>query len=120
MRRFAAIATSVALAGLAFAGDDAWKKEKEIALGPGGCDYLTVDAAARRLYVSHGAAVDVIDLEKGEKVASIPGVDGAHGTAIAPEQKRGFCTAGKKQKVVVFDTETNKVVKEVDSGEGPD
>jgi DNA-binding beta-propeller fold protein YncE len=98
----------------------ATKPEKEILLGQGGFDYLKADAASRKLYVAHSSTIDVIDMDKLEKIGQVEGVDGAHGTAIVADQKRGFATAGRKQKVIVFDTDTNKVIKEVDTGQGPD
>ena len=36
--------------------------------GEGGWDYLMMDSAARRLYVSHATKVVVIDVDKGEVV----------------------------------------------------
>ena len=45
---------------------------KEIPVGgDGGWDYLSVDEANRRLYVSHAAKVVVIDLAKEEVVGEI-------------------------------------------------
>jgi DNA-binding beta-propeller fold protein YncE len=88
--------------------------------GTGGFDYLNADAGSRRLYVAHASKVDVIDMDKDEKIAEIEGVDGAHGTAIAAGAKHGFATSGRKKKLIAFDLDTNKVVKEIDTGEGPD
>jgi DNA-binding beta-propeller fold protein YncE len=96
-------------------------KEKEIALaGAGSWDYVTVDADAGRVYVAHSTCIDVIDSKKNEIVGRIEGVDGAHGTAIVRELKRGFATSGKNDKLVVFDLETLKPTKEVATGSGPD
>src|SRR5436190_22433074 len=103
-------------AGVALGGDKpAFKKTKEIPL-PGGSffDYLTVHE--KKLYVAHSPKIEVIDLEKGEKVGEVPGVDGAHGVAIVTEAGRGFATAGTKNKLVVFDLETLKVTKEIATG----
>src|ERR1019366_10238592 len=45
--------------------EGSYKLLKEIPVGgEGGWDYLTVDESARRLYVSHGTKVEVIDLDK--------------------------------------------------------
>jgi Spy/CpxP family protein refolding chaperone len=96
------------------------KVEKEINLGEGGFDYLKANADSRKLYVSHSSKVDVIDMDKNEKIGEVLGVEGSHGIAISTDGKLGFATAGRKTKVVVFDTETNKVTKEVDTGKGPD
>src|SRR5205814_5332236 len=94
--------------------------DKTIALGSGGFDYLLADATSRRLYVAHSSKIDVIDMDKDEKVGEIAGVEGAHGTAIAAAAKHGFATAGRKQKLIAFDLETLKTIKEIDTGAGPD
>src|SRR5439155_7562183 len=44
----------------------------------------------------------------------------AHGIAVVPAVKRGFATAGAKDKLVVFDLETLKVTKEIATGKKPD
>src|SRR5258707_6790396 len=53
--------------------------------GQGSWDYLTVDEAARRLYVSHGTQVEVLDVDSGTLVGNIPNTPGVHCIAIAPE-----------------------------------
>ena len=87
--------------------------------GQGNWDYLSVDESARRLYVSHGAQVQVLDIETGKVVGSIPAV-GVHGIAIAPELGRGFISDGKASKVLIFDLKTLKVLNEVGTGKDPD
>jgi DNA-binding beta-propeller fold protein YncE len=47
-------------------------------------------------------------------------VDRAHGVVVVPDLHRGFATSGKSDKLVVFDLETLKVVKQVDTGQNPD
>jgi DNA-binding beta-propeller fold protein YncE len=122
-RSWLLIGALAALVGASFAEDtpSSLAKEREIALpGEGSWDYVTVDSAAERLYVAHATRIDVIDLKKNEKVGEVAGVEGAHGTAIVPDLKRGFSTAGKKNKLVVFDLESLAVTKEIGTGEGPD
>src|SRR6267154_4758992 len=63
--------------------------------GDGSWDYLTVDEGARRLYVTHGTQVQVIDVDSGNIVGSIPNKLGVHGVAIAAELGRGFVSDGK-------------------------
>src|SRR6516164_3453858 len=58
--------------------------------GTGSWGYLTVDEAARRLYVSHGTQVEVIDIDSLSVVGNIPKTLGVHGIALAPELGRGF------------------------------
>lgn len=75
--------------------------------GAGGFDYLNVDAANHRLYVSHGTEVVVIDTEKNAVAGRITGLIGVHGIAMAPELNKGFITEGRNgNKVTVFDLKT--------------
>ncbi len=71
--------------------------------GDGGWDYLTVDAAARRIYVSRGTHVAVVDADSGKIVGDIPGTEGVHGIALAPGLKRGFTSNGRAGTVTVFE-----------------
>src|SRR5690348_16219380 len=89
-------------------------KETEIALaGEGSWDYVSVDADAARIYVAHSTCIEVIDSKTNAVVGKVEGVDGAHGTAIVHELKRGFSTSGRNDKLVVFDLATLKTTKEV-------
>src|ERR1700677_4043888 len=74
--------------------------------GEGGWDYLTVDAQAHRLYIARTNRVQVLDTETGALIGEVPGLDGAHGVALAPEFGRGFATSGKSGTVIVFDLKT--------------
>ena len=76
--------------------------------GEGGWDYLTVDSAARRLYVSHATHVVVIDIDANKVVGDIPDTPGVHGIAIAPELNRGFISNGRGNNVTIFDLKTLK------------
>lgn len=87
--------------------------------GQGGWDYLSVDEAARRLYVSHGTEVQILDLDSGELLGSIPTM-GVHGIAVVPDVGRGFISDGKASKVLVFDLKSMKVLQEVPSPKDPD
>jgi DNA-binding beta-propeller fold protein YncE len=88
--------------------------------GEGGWDYLSVDEAARRLYVSHGTQVEVIDVDAGTVVGSIPKTLGVHGIAIAPELGRGFVSNGQTSTVTIFDLKTLKPIADVPTGKKPD
>ncbi len=89
--------------------------------GEGGWDYLAMDAAARRLYVSHGTAVVVLDPDAGRKVGEIDGLSGVHGIALAPELGRGFISNGRSSTVTIFDLKSLAKLGEVKStGENPD
>lgn len=88
--------------------------------GEGGWDYLSVDAAARRLYVSHATKVIVIDIDKDVVVGEIGPVGGVHGLAVAPDLGRGFASAGQENKVAIVDLKTLQIVSKVDTGQNPD
>ncbi len=88
--------------------------------GTGGFDYVTLDEAARRVYVSHGTQVEVLDADSGKFVGNIPDTPGVHGIAIAPAFKHGFTSNGRENKVSMFDPATLQLIKKIDVGKGPD
>ncbi len=89
--------------------------------GAGGWDYLTMDSAKKRLFISRATRVDVISVESGKLIGSIPDTQGVHGIALAPSLNRGFTSNGRANTVTVFDLDTLKVIQEVKvSGRNPD
>ena len=88
--------------------------------GDGGWDYLSVDSAGRRLYVSHGTKAVVIDLDKETVVGEITNTPGIHGIAIAPKLNRAFTSNGRENKVSIVDLKTLETISRVDTGENPD
>src|SRR5437762_3918745 len=94
---------------------------KEVKIGgDGGWDYLTLDATARRLYVSHATHVVVIDVDAAKVVGDIPNTDGVHGIAIDQAANRGFVSNGRSNDVTVFDLKTLKEISRVKTGMNPD
>ncbi|HET9401136.1 MAG TPA: hypothetical protein VFO34_09305, partial [Candidatus Acidoferrales bacterium] len=73
-------------------------------------DYVTVDPDARRVYLSRGTAVEVINADSGELIGYIPGFKRQHGVAIAPDLGRGFISDGTLAQVTIFDLKTLKVL----------
>ena len=88
--------------------------------GEGGWDYLVVDDAARRLYVTHNDRVHVLNADTLDLVGEVLKTEGVHGVAIASEFRRGFASNGRASTVSIFDLKTLKVVKEVAVGKNPD
>src|SRR5438552_14918546 len=88
--------------------------------GEGGWDYLTVDSAARRLYVSHASHVVVVDLDANKVVGDIPDTPGVHGIAIASDLGKGFVSNGRGNNVTIFDLKTLKATGTAATGENPD
>ncbi|HVB37857.1 MAG TPA: hypothetical protein VND92_04935 [Vicinamibacterales bacterium] len=73
-------------------------------------DYMKFDPATRRLFVSHGTHVVVLDPDSGRIVGTIPDTPGVHGIVLAHEFNRGFITAGQAAKLIIFDLKTLKVI----------
>jgi DNA-binding beta-propeller fold protein YncE len=88
--------------------------------GDGGWDYLTADAAARRLYISRATHVIVLDLDSGKSVGDIADTPGVHGIALAPELGRGFVSNGREGTVSVFDLKTLATSSKIKVGDNPD
>jgi YVTN family beta-propeller protein len=89
--------------------------------GAGGWDYLTMDSAKKRLFISRATHVDVVSVESGKLIGSIPDTQGVHGIALAPALKRGFTSNGRANSVTAFDLDTLKVIQEAKvSGQNPD
>lgn len=74
--------------------------------GDGGWDYLSVDTAGRRLYVSRSTHVQVIDTDTDSLVGDIPATPGVHGVAVAASLGRGFTSNGRDSSVTIFDLKT--------------
>jgi len=79
---------------------------------PGGWDYITVDGANKRVYVSHGAQVNVISTS-GDSIGYIPKTTGVHGIALAHAFGKGFTSNGRSNSITVFDLKTLKVTGEI-------
>src|SRR5580704_1252025 len=88
--------------------------------GDGGWDYLTTDSDARRIYISRGTHVMVVDADSGKVVGDIPDTPGVHGIALAPELGRGFTSNGREGTVSIFDIKSLAVSSKVKVGDNPD
>jgi DNA-binding beta-propeller fold protein YncE len=88
--------------------------------GEGGWDYISIDSDARRLYVSHGAQLEVLDADSGKIVGKIADTPGVHGAAIAPEFHRGFTSNGRDKSLTIFDTKTLATIGKVPLESGTD
>lgn len=76
--------------------------------GAGGWDYLTVDSAGRRLFVTRTNRVTTVDLNTGKVLAEMPGLNRGHGVAFDYADGVGFATSGGDSTVVKFDLTTLK------------
>jgi DNA-binding beta-propeller fold protein YncE len=84
---------------------------KKVALGGiGGWDYLEVDPATHRLFISRGTHVIVVDPDQGKIIGDIPDTQGVHGIALADEFNKGFTTNGRTSDSTVFDLDSLKIL----------
>lgn len=88
--------------------------------GDTGWDYLNMDAASRRLYISRGNHVQVINIDSGKLEGDITGLQGVHGIALDKANNKGFISDGRANSVVVFDIKKIKQTGKVDAGTNPD
>jgi len=94
--------------------------KKTILGGDGGWDYLSVDTKNKRLYISHGTQVEVLNSQTHEREGTIPGLQGVHGVISIPETGRGVTTNGRTNTATIFDLKTLKAITELPTGKNPD
>src|SRR5579864_1726972 len=121
MRNWKSVLTGLFSAALLLQGATGYKVIGHYQVGgTGGFDYVTIDGAARKIYISHATQVDVVDADSGKAVGVIPDTPGVHGIAIASEFKHGFTSNGRENKVSMFDPSDLHLIKKIDVGKGPD
>jgi hypothetical protein len=97
-----------------------FKMEKFDIKGDGGTDYVAVEAATGRVFVSRSTHMMVVDGATGKVVGDIPNTPGVHGAGLATKHNHGFTTNGGDQTVTMFDLKTLAVIKQIKIGAGLD
>src|SRR6266576_10562 len=116
-----ALFVSLLITTAAVAGPSGYNVAKTYKIGgEGGWDYLTVDSKARRVYISRGTHVMVVDADSYAVLGDITGTNGVHGIAIASDMDKGFVSDGRDNNVTIFDTRTLKVLGTAPAGKNPD
>src|SRR5258708_8234102 len=99
-----AVAMAFAFSAPASAAPVEYKLKQKFTIGgEGGWDYLTYDPVGKRLFISRGTRVQVVDTEKGTVTAEIANTPGVHGIALAQDQNKGYTSNGRETTVTVFD-----------------
>jgi YVTN family beta-propeller protein len=117
---------AVLISAIIFASVPAWaQKQFKVAErvklgGEGSWDYLIYDQDGRRLFITRGTHVMVVDTTSLKVSGDIPDLSGIHGVALAPELNRGFVSNGGDNSVTIFDLKTLKKLDSVKVGERPD
>jgi DNA-binding beta-propeller fold protein YncE len=127
MRPFPIIATLLSIGVLtgghvlsAQAGGGTYHLQTTIQIGgEGGWDYVSTDPG-KRLYVSHGTKVVVVDTAAGTVAGEIADTPGVHGIAVAPDLARLFVSAGRANSVAIVDAKTLQTTGKVATEENPD
>jgi DNA-binding beta-propeller fold protein YncE len=88
--------------------------------GEGGWDYVIPDAPNHRLFIARQNRVSVVDMNTGSLIAEIPGINGAHGTALVSDIGRGFATSGNDSSIMMFDAKSYKTLLKIRAGEDAD
>lgn len=86
--------------------------------GEGRGDYILADPDARRLYVTHGPVVHILDLDRLAPIARVTGFKKAHGVALS--HGKGYASDGDGNRVLVFDPVNGRVLKTINAGGNPD
>lgn len=96
-------------------------KQKFTLGGEGFWDYLTYDRTGKRVFISRGTQVMVVDPSNGSVVTQIPDTPGVHGIALAQDLGKGFTSNGRENTVTVFDLNTLKQTAKIKvDAENPD
>jgi YVTN family beta-propeller protein len=86
----------------------------------GGWDYVAVNPASNKLYVSHGNQVNILDKTTGDSLGIIPNTTGVHGIAFDNALGKGYTSNGRGNNVTVFELKTDKILGQIATGENPD
>jgi DNA-binding beta-propeller fold protein YncE len=103
------------------AGASGYHLEKKVKLGgSGGWDYLEVDPATHRVFISRATHVVVYDPAQDKVVGDIPDTQGVHGIALADEFNKGFTTNGRATTATMFDLTSLKALSTIKTDKDPD
>jgi DNA-binding beta-propeller fold protein YncE len=98
----------------------AFKVDKYDIKGEGGTDYVTVESATGRVFVSRSTHMMVVDGATGKVVGDIPDTPGVHGAGLVTKVGHGFTTNSGDQTVTMFDLKTLAPIKKIKIGPGLD
>jgi YVTN family beta-propeller protein len=117
MRRLAIVAAFLLSIPIGASAATTYHRTQIYALGgDGGWDYLSCDASCKRLFISRGTHVMVVDPQTGKVVGDIPDTPGVHGIAFAPDLGKGFTSDGADGTVTVFDLSSLSKIATVQTG----
>src|SRR6202045_1588969 len=95
-----------------------FKVEKFDIKADGGTDYVAVEAATGRVFVSRASHMMVVEGATGKVLADIPNTPGVHGAGFAAKAGHGFTTNGGDETVTMFDLKTLTEIKRIPVEQG--
>src|SRR6185436_7102681 len=110
---FIVVLSAATVAASAAVRIQTFKVQKFDIKGDGGTDYVSVDSATGRVFVSRATHVMVVDGATGKVLGDIPNTPGVHGVGFAPKAGHGFTTNGGDRTVTMFDLKTLAVIKQI-------
>src|SRR5678815_2376313 len=113
-----ACAIGVATYGIVLA--QTFKTEKFDIKGDGGTDYVAVESATGRVFVSRSTHMMVVDGATGQVLNDILNTPGVHGAGLATKHGHGFTTNSGDETVTMFDLKTLAVIRQIKVGPGLD
>jgi YVTN family beta-propeller protein len=87
--------------------------------GSGGWDSLTMDSQAHRLFIAHGATVQVVDTESGQLAGAVSHLGEAHAIALDTTGQFGYISDGRANQIKIFDRSTLQVIASIPVGSSP-
>jgi len=115
-----AVVFAITLASPVAGRAQGFKVEKFDIKGDGGTDYVAVEAATGRVFVSRATHMMVVEGATGKVLGDIPNTPGVHGAALVTKIGHGFTTNGGDDTVTMFDLKTLAVIKQIKVGPGLD
>jgi DNA-binding beta-propeller fold protein YncE len=121
MRRIALSLTLTTVTLLFAQSSSSYRITHTYTLGADGSwDYIVPDPPNHRLFIARQNRVMVVDEDNGTLLGEVTGIQGAHGTALAPATGHGFATSGNDQSVVMFDLKTFQPLGRIPAAEDAD
>jgi len=97
-----------------------FKVEKFDIKGDGGTDYVAVESATGRVFVSRANHMMVVEGATGKVLGDILNTPGVHGAGFSTKAGHGFTTNSGDETVTMFDLKTLAVIKQIKVGPGLD
>src|SRR5438045_812619 len=114
------VASAVALGAPSVLPAQTFKVQKFDIKSDGGTDYVTVEPATGRVFVSRSTHMMVVDGASGTVIGDITDTPGVHGVGLATKAGHGFTTNSGDQTVTMFDLKTFAALKQIKVGPGLD